>query len=665
MSLLNNTDKVYSRSDLSVFDFLDHPIWIFDILNKSFYWANTSAVKYWNANSLEELLARDCSHDMSEAVHKKNLDILERLKRKQRVEESVTYYPNGAEAKTMRLKLHGMQIGKKGNVCQLTEAFPIDLSNIDPAFIRSSATLQYLPMAVCQYDEYGKLTYQNPEARHTFGTPEEDYSTFNSSVSTGGVLNNNDDDALKQIHNNHFVNRFVDRQIGSKIHNQIKRGQDVNVEALLYTKCGPEWHAIHTRLGKDSITAEPIILFSSRDISEILSAKRELQVNKERNEFFAIMAHEIRTPLFQVTGFIDLLDQTNLTTEQEGYVKLLKASSAGLMNVINDVLDFSKLEDGRMKLDITPFEPRQVVDGTLAAVAASIKGKGLTLNKSFPSKIPVKLMGDPNRLRQILLNLVNNAVKFTHRGTVDVDVEIVKEENSPENRKKENSPRDCILLRFSVRDTGIGIDAKHLSNIFKKYNQAAASISTTYGGTGLGLTICDRLVTSMNGEIGVESALGEGSKFWFIIPFSCPIVESRTPVEPEKFCEMPASAELRILVAEDNKVNQKLISKMLSRLNHTSKIVVNGLEAVREVQEHAYDLVLMDIQMPIMDGIDATKEIRSKGMTTPIIGLTASVYRTDFMDLGLDGWICKPVRLGDLQKTIGLVMSSTRRASLR
>lgn len=545
----------------------------------------------------------------------------------------------------MRLKLHGIQIETEGNVCQLTEAFPIDLSKIDPVFVRSSVTLQYLPLSVCQYDEHGELTYQNPEARHVFGTPEEDGLHNNSSSS---LLNS--DPKLT----NHFVNRFVDRQIGIKILEQIKAGQDVNSEALIYTKRGPEWHAIHTRLGKDAITADPIILFSARDISEILSAKRELQVNKERNEFFAIMAHEIRTPLFQVTGFIDLLDQSNLTSEQEGYVKLLKASAAGLMNVINDVLDFSKLEEGRMKLDIVPFEPKQVVDGTLAAVAVSMKEKGLELKKSFPSKIPVKLMGDPNRLRQILLNLINNAVKFTHEGTIDVNVEVL--EANPQN--------DSITLRFSVQDTGIGIDEKHLSNIFKKYNQAAASISTTYGGTGLGLTICDRLVASMDGEVGVESVLGEGSKFWFTIPFSCPKVESQTSVEPEN-TDVQVS-ELSILVAEDNKVNQKLISKMLSRLNHNTKIVENGLEAVKEVQANDYDLVLMDMQMPIMDGIDATKEIRSKGITIPIVGLTASVYRSDFSDIGLDGWLCKPVRLKELRQTISTVAvkpQASRRAS--
>lgn len=640
-----HTDKVYSRSDLAVFDFLDHPIWIFDIINKSFYWANNSAVEYWNANSLEELLDRDFSHDMSEAVHKKNLDILERLKRKERVEESVTFFPNGTEAKTMRLKLSGMQIEKEDNVCQLTEAFPIDLTNSDPIFVRCSAILQYLPMAVCQYDEHGNVTYQNPEARHIFGTPEEDYSTFNSSGLFSG------DDASKR-NNNHFVNRFADRQIGVQILDQIKAGQDVNVEALVYTKRGPEWHAIHTRLGKDVITADPIILFSARDISEILGAKRELQVNKERNEFFAIMAHEIRTPLFQVTGFIDLLNQSNLTSEQEGYVKLLKSSAAGLMNVINDVLDFSKLEEGRMKLDIVPFEPKQIVDGTLAAVAVSIKEKGLALNKSFPRKIPVKLMGDPNRLRQILLNLIHNAVKFTNHGTIDVDVEILKEREL----------NDSIMLRFSVKDTGIGIDDKHLSNIFKKYSQAAAFITTNYGGTGLGLTICERLVASMDGEIGVESTLGEGSKFWFTVPFSCPKIEPQTSIEPES--PELHMFELRILVAEDNKVNQKLISKMLARLKHKPKIVENGLEAVNEIQENMYDLILMDMQMPIMDGIDATKEIRSIGMIVPIIGLTASVYRSDFMEIGLDGWLSKPVRLKELQKTIISVVTSSRRGSL-
>ena len=364
-----------------------------------------------------------------------------------------------------------------------------------------------------------------------------------------------------------------------------------------------------------------------------------------------------------MTGFIDLLDQTNLTNEQKGYVKVLKVSAGGLMAVINDVLDYSKLEAGKMKLDIVAFEPKAVVEGSLAAVAVAAEEKGLMLQSSIPSKgIPVKLMGDPNRLRQILLNLLNNAVKFTHQGSIKASVELLPWSSSSLSSEEEKpdhirNHQDRILLRFSVEDTGIGIDPKSLSDIFRQYRQAAAAISSAYGGTGLGLSICKSLVACMDGEIGVDSTPGKGSKFWFQIPFPKPkVVDSSASSLSASATTMESKDEathsLGVLVAEDNSVNQKLISRMLSRLGHKVTVVDNGEQAVSEVQQTRYDLVLMDIQMPVMDGIDATKEIRCLGLTVPIVGLTASVRRDDFESIGFNGWIGKPVRLSELQSKL-------------
>ena len=791
------TEESYTRKDMKIFNLLDHPIWIFDIVDQTMYWGNTCAIEYWNAKSLEELIHRNFKDDMSDAVHKKNLDTLERLKRNECVEESVTYYPNGSTAKTMKLKMCGIYINYNDDdshaaakLCLLCEAFPLEdiAQQINPNYVRCAVTLQYLPLSVRQFQENGTLTYQNPEACHIFGTPgnkkkkrktalptdgekcstttrikDDDETKGNdcnvhdvdpleslekSSAhnSDGGSVDDgysDDNDSMVSTDTNHFVDIFVDQQKGQEILDEIKSGKDVSVEALVHTKHGIEWNAIHARLGKDAITADPIILFSARNISDLIEAKKEIQLNKERAEFFAIMAHEIRTPLFQVTGFIDLLDQTTLTCEQKGCVQQLKASANGLMTVINDVLDYSKLEAGKMKLDILPFEPKAVVDGVLAAVAVTVEEKGLALTNSFPScGIPVKVMGDPNRLRQILLNLLSNAIKFTHSGGIHVTVEVIETKkakmlqstaitnddcsSSLENDGTDNSEPGCddgedesvITLKFGVEDTGIGLDSQNLSNIFRKYNQAAPAISTKYGGTGLGLSICQQLVqVCMKGKIGVNSIKGKGSTFWFEVPFqrvkgistTATTCESSTSDSVVSSCAKsnggsdasanrdqgvngkrkrsltppPTSRSLRILVAEDNGVNQKLIMKMLTRLGHHATIVENGKEAVDAIQKSKYgqrqddpqaesssnndssssvhphrcdyDLILMDMQMPVMDGIDATKEIRSLGYnsdTLPIVGLTASVRRSDFVGIGLNDWIGKPVRLNELQKKI-------------
>jgi signal transduction histidine kinase len=604
----------------------------------------------------------------------------------------------------------------------LCQATVVEESKIEKELRRGAATLQSLPLAVCQFDQKGRIMYQNPEASHVFGSiddvtiqqqREEVASSSNQNSSTLNHQSSTDqttsdgpselrteasatntispsscDDTLPDASNtriepwsvgrikdgggvtgdlqspqptntttvssdgehriptpvvrNDFLNRFVDQQVAEQLFAQILSGKDVTIEALIQTKHGPGWSAINASLGKDAVTEDPIIYYSARDISEIVNAKKLNQHNKERAEFFAIMAHEIRTPLFQVTGFVELLDQTELNDEQKGYTKLLHNSATSLMTVINDILDYSKLEAGKLKLSVLPFEPKAVLDGALAAVTHGVEEKGLTLRNTFATGLPVKLMGDPNRLRQVLSNLLQNAVKFTHRGGIEVCVSRLEDQEGQ------------VCLRFSVTDTGIGIDSDNLTNIFRQYNQAAPAIATAYGGTGLGLSISKSLVACMGGTIGVESTIGKGSTFWFEIPFDRPKVVVQAPTEPANATKKIGAAvqSYNVLVAEDNGVSQKLIFKMLGRIGHKATIVENGELCVQEVQNGGYDILLMDIQMPVMDGIDATKEIRSLGYTLPIVGLTASVRREDFRDLGLDDWIGKPVRLKELTAKI-------------
>jgi CheY-like chemotaxis protein len=317
------------------------------------------------------------------------------------------------------------------------------------------------------------------------------------------------------------------------------------------------------------------------------------------------------------------------------------------------------MEAGKMKLENIPFEPLSVVQGCLEVVRLSTEEKGLALTSTYTPGIPYKIIGDPNRLRQILLNLLQNAVKFTSVGGIQVTV--AQEMVQPVQGGETNTSTTTPVLKFSIIDTGVGISPEHLTQIFLKYQQAGASIARHYGGTGLGLAICKSLVEVMGGTIGVESELGTGANFWFTLPIELAPTPQQVPSKGEDDDEFsqkvnganPAEVcHLNVLVAEDNKVNQKLVNSMLRRMGHSCTLVENGQLAVDHVEQHEglYDVVLMDIQMPVMDGIEATKRLRSKGYTSlPVIGLTASVHQTDYLELGFTDWIGKPVPMKDLK----------------
>jgi CheY-like chemotaxis protein len=404
------------------------------------------------------------------------------------------------------------------------------------------------------------------------------------------------------------------------------------------------------------------------------------------------MAHEIRTPLHQIVGFIELLGEPGALQKNDAldHVGMLESSALALMAIINDLLDFTKLEAGKMKLETIPFEVRGVLEGCVAAVGhQAVEEKGLQVTCDIEQAIPVKLMGDPNRLRQVILNMLTNAVKFTQTYNAlngnPGDIQIRA------SRKTDDTSRR-VVVHFSVKDTGIGMSKHHCARIFNAYQQADASVARNYGGTGLGLAICKSLVEIMGGQIGVESKLGFGTTFWFEIPLQKHVISNRYSRSTPFLANAAAESEgeddivsgLRILVAEDNKVNQKVISKMLTRIGHVPVIVPDGQAAVDEImktvlalsalsleesspeqQKPAYDLVLMDWQMPIMDGIDATKEIRNRGYSMadlPIVGLTASIQNLDWSSVGMNDCLMKPVRIADLKESIHKNFTS---ASLR
>ncbi|WKA29845.1 ATP-binding protein [Bradyrhizobium roseum] len=374
------------------------------------------------------------------------------------------------------------------------------------------------------------------------------------------------------------------------------------------------------------------LLETSEDLVKAKDAAEA--ASRAKSDFLAMMSHEIRTPLSGMVGMIELLRETPLSLEQERFTALAKESSDGLLNVVNDILDFSKLEAGRISPEFIEFDIVHVVKGVASLMTSKARDKGLELSIAVADGLPHWLKGDGNRIRQVLLNLVNNAIKFTDAGRIGIEV------------SHQSLADDQVELRIEVTDTGIGIGPETQLQLFNPFVQADTSVSRKYGGSGLGLAICKQLCGLMGGAIGVDSHSGKGSRFWFTA--RCGIGSPRIADAPSLVPDLDRS--IKVLVAEDSPIIATLISSLLKKQNFEVQMVTNGLQAVAAVTKDTYDIVLMDINMPEMDGISATRAIRAlpgRQSSLPIVALTANAIvgqREIYLAAGMNDYVTKPIQ---------------------
>jgi len=482
-------------------------------------------------------------------------------------------------------------------------------------------------------DDNGRILFANPAVERLFGyTPEE---------VVGEPLS--------------MLAPERDRPRHESVFDGVRAGRyQVSVSAARVTGLCKDGHELPLELscGEGRVGHQRFFTGILRDVSDrqavedalVQTREQAVESSRLKSEFLASMSHEIRTPMNGVTGMLELLLEESLTDQQRKRVTVALGSAQALLTIINDILDLSKIEAG--KLDLAPewTDVRDLVDDVIGLLRPTAAEKGLQVDGRCAPDVPARVLADGGRLRQVLLNLTANAVKFTDEGRVSLAVSIV------------SATRERVRLQCSVTDTGIGIPTEQIPLVFEKFTQLEGAATRRANGSGLGLSICRKLVDLMGGTIQVTSQPGRGSKFWFEIDVPSASQERvTTPAAPQASADVSRARGARVLLVEDNPVNRQFALAVLKSVGAIVTVAVDGSEAVRMAGEDTHDLILMDCQMPVMDGFEATRRIRAAGITTPVIALTANAMEGDrdrCAAAGMDDYLAKPIRPDTLRAAV-------------
>ncbi len=515
-----------------------------------------------------------------------------------------------------------------------------------------SSLVENLPVHVLRKDLDGRFVFANRSFCDLVGKPladivgRTDFDLFPRAL----AVKYRHDDRLVVETGEVFATVEENRRDGENRYMEVRKspvrdaaGKIVGVQVVF-------WDVTDRKNAEAALEQERRLL---RELTDSLQQAKEAAeaANRAKSAFLANMSHEIRTPLNAIIGMTELVLKSQVSAQQREFLSTVRDSGEALLSVINDILDFSKIEAGKLALDHQVFDLGKSLGDTMKSFAIRAQQQGLELGCHIRADVPRMVVGDYNRLRQVVVNLVGNAIKFTESGEVALEVGV------------ESVSGEDLILHFIVSDTGIGIPEEKWTSIFEMFEQADNSVTRRHGGTGLGLAITSRLVELMGGRVWVESEIGKGSRFHFIahLEMAKPEDLEVIPAEPDSLHERQSSPvrNLSILLAEDSLVNQKLAVALLEGEGHAVSVAPNGREALAKIESGNFDLILMDVQMPEMDGLEATARIRAAekqtGAHIPIVAMTAHALRGDrerCLESGMDAYVAKPIRADELFQTI-------------